>query len=67
MNDLKKMTNRDLLELFDTMDVYDLPLCIEITSRAGLADEWDTCTGETFESVLDAAISILRGCPFGLH
>lgn len=59
MNSLKRLSDGELLELFNSSNTYDLDVCVEIVNRAGLTAEWDACDGETFENVLYDAISIL--------
>lgn len=54
------LSNKELLETYDNMSYYDDDLNKVICDRAGLADEYRNADGETFEAVLDSAISILE-------
>ena len=58
-NQFKHLSNQDLINLFYEGETYDLAVCIALTDRSGLAEEWAACDGESFESVLDTAILIL--------
>ena len=49
-----------LLILEAGLDYHDPDLIEEICDRAGLLEEYKTSDGETFESVLDRAIEILK-------
>ena len=49
-----------LLILEAGLDYHDPELVEEICDRAGLLEEYKSSNGETFESVLDRAIEILK-------
>ena len=51
---------RELLELEASLDYHDPELVFEICRRAGLSEVFENFDGETFESVLDRAIEILK-------
>jgi len=56
----KNYENSALLITESALDYHDPELVEEICARAGLLEEWNSADGETFESVLDRAIEILK-------
>lgn len=56
----KDYTNFALLMVESASDQHDPELIAEICRRAGLLEEWNSADGETFKSVLDRAIEILK-------
>lgn len=56
----KDYTNFALLMVESASDQHDPELIAEICHRAVLLEEWNSADGETFESVLDRAIEILK-------
>jgi hypothetical protein len=57
---MNKYRDDELVEIFEKMDYYDSEVCAEICDRVGLIEEWTDADGETFESVIDRAIEILK-------
>lgn len=58
--DYKNYENATLLITESALDYHDPELVEEICSRAGLLEEYKSSDGETFESVMDRAIEILK-------
>lgn len=56
----KNYENSALLITESALDYHDPELVEEICDRAGLLEEWNSADGETFESVIDRAIEILK-------
>ena len=56
----KNYENSALLITESALDYHDPELVEEICHRAGLLEEWNSADGETFESVIDRAIEILK-------
>ena len=56
----KDYTNFALLMIESASDQHNPELAAEICHRAGLLEEWNSADGETFESVIDRAIEILK-------
>ena len=59
-NEYKFETTTGLILLEAGLDYHDPALVAEICNRAGLSEEYKSSDGETFESVLDRAIEILK-------
>jgi hypothetical protein len=57
---MNKYRDDELVEIFEKMDYYDSEVCAEICDRAGLLEEYKSSNEETFESVIDRAIEILK-------
>ena len=49
-----------LILLEDSLDYHDPDLVAEICDRAGLSEEYAASDGESFESILDRAIEVLK-------
>ena len=67
MNKYRDYETIGLILLEESLDYHDLDLVAEICDRAGLSEALDSADadssadpGETFESVLDRAIEILK-------
>jgi hypothetical protein len=60
MNTYKDYTTAALLMTESALDYHDPELVAEICDRAGLCEELEAADGETFESVIDKAIEILK-------
>lgn len=68
--DMKKTKNKkskyrdletiELLAIYDVVAFYNSDLISELCRRAGLREEWEQSTAETFGSVLSRAVEILR-------
>jgi len=52
--------NIALILLEDSLDYHNPDLVAEICDRAGLSEEYAASDGESFESILDRAIDILK-------
>ena len=52
--------NIALILLEDSLDYHDPDLVAEICDRAGLSEEYAASDGESFESILDRAIEVLK-------
>lgn len=65
MNDDRRyystLSDKQLLDLFDSYDFYIFEICDELCIRAGLEAEWFYSDGESFESIVDRAYDILKG------
>ena len=59
-NEYRNYETKALIELDESLDYYIHELVLEICSRAGLLEEYKSSDGETFESVMDRAIEILK-------
>ena len=59
-NEYKNFETTGLILLEAGLDYHDPALVEEICDRAGLLEEYKSSDGETFESVLDRAIEILK-------
>jgi hypothetical protein len=67
MKKFRDCTTTELLAIDAGLDYYDLDLVAEICDRAGLSEAYAAADGdssadggETFESVLDRALEILK-------
>jgi ABC-type glutathione transport system ATPase component len=58
--DYRNYDNSALLITESALDYHDPALVAEICDRAGLLEEYKSSDGETFESVLDRALEILK-------
>ena len=56
----KEMSTEALLIVESGLDYHDPDLVAEICNRAGLSEEYAASDGESFESVLDRALEILK-------
>lgn len=54
------MTDKELSETIKSSGEWDLEALKELCKRAGLENEWNEATGETFESVAYKAAEILK-------
>ena len=59
-NEYKNFETTGLILLEAGLDYHDPALVAEICNRAGLLEEWNSADGESFESVLDRALEILK-------
>ena len=58
----KSLTNHELIKKLKEAEDFDsvLALSAEVCERAGLLEEYAASDGESFESILDRAIEILK-------
>lgn len=56
----KDYTDAELLKVESGLDYYDPELVTEICNRAGLDKDWADADGESFETILDQALEILK-------
>jgi hypothetical protein len=59
-NEYRDYETVGLILLEDSLDYHDPDLVAEICDRAGLLEEYAASDGESFESILDRAIEILK-------
>ena len=59
-NEYRDYETIGLILLEESLDYHDPDLVAEICDRAGLLEEYKSSDGETFESVMDRAIEILK-------
>ncbi len=60
MNKYRDYETIGLILLEESLDYHDPDLVAEICDRAGLSEEYAASDGESFESILDRAIDILK-------
>jgi len=60
VNEYQHFTTDALLAIEAVFDYHDPDLVAEICDRAGLLEEYAASDGESFESILDRALEILK-------
>lgn len=56
----RHLATSELLAIYDVVAFYNSDLISELCRRAGLREEWEQSTAETFGAVLSRAVEILR-------
>ena len=59
-NEYRNYETVGLILLEDSLDYHDPELVAEICDRAGLTEEYKASNEDTFESVIDRALDILK-------